>query len=353
ARLAPQLLAFFNTRYVIWHAPYEEVNRAVAERARGYIEQIFPLTKIAEDDNLVVYRVRERLSPAPQVLRADEPLARLYFAEGWGAFDAENHLLVAQRKDAKLFVPLTVVPAHPRVAFRSTLPTEGQHIRVTVNGQSIGVLTMSKTEMNYALDVPDGILRAGMNVIGLAFDTVNPIRAAQPQCENQDRGVVTWGGALVVRSAGEEQGSFGHIYVGGVDESPNQRGYNLVVLDKGTFILKACAHFDTFASANESARLAQFIAQIADGDIVAVAASDEASTHLTGQAVQALRSLGSDIDLRGKFRWSHALIGTKGARPGTVSEAASETQVSQLILGMGLTEPNIAAEFDEIRIEGR
>ena len=36
---------------------------------------------------------------------------------------------------------------------------------------------------------------------------------------------------LVVQSAGQEVGDFGHIYVDGQDVSPNERGYNVVVLN--------------------------------------------------------------------------------------------------------------------------
>ncbi|MCI0477531.1 MAG: hypothetical protein L0Y55_14895 [Anaerolineales bacterium] len=156
--------------------------------------------------------------------------------------------------------------------------------------------------------------------------------------------------SIVVRSAGEEQGAFGHIYVNGKAESPNARGYNIVVIDPRTGQARARANFDTFASEQESERMAQFIKQIPEGYLVAVAASDEASYRLTEEGVNALKSLGAKTDLRDKFRWSHAILATKGSAQ-SAREVASETNVSQIISGLGLIEPNIAASIGEIRIE--
>jgi hypothetical protein len=90
--------------------------------------------------------------------------------------------------------------------------------------------------------------------------------------------------------------------------------------------------------------------RVADGNWVAVAASDEASYHLTERAVNALRSIGAHQDLRGKFRWSHAIIGVKGAPAGSATELASETNVSQVFTGTPLTAPYLAAAIGEIRI---
>jgi hypothetical protein len=80
-------------------------------------------------------------------------------------------------------------------------------------------------------------------------------------------------------------------------------------------------------------RLADFVSNLADGTIVLVAAKDEASLALGEEAVAALRSVGGQADLRGCFRCGHALIGVKGAAPGTALESA----------GAGLHEMGLAA----------
>ena len=68
------------------------------------------------------------------------------------------------------------------------------------------------------------------------------------------------------------------------------------------------------------ARLAQLVRGLPDGTLVAGAVRDEASRHLTEEAVAALRSLGVAGDLRGRYRDSHAFVGVKGAAPGTALE---------------------------------
>jgi hypothetical protein len=47
---------------------------------------------------------------------------------------------------------------------------------------------------------------------------------------------------------------------------------------------------------------------------------------LTEDAVQALSQIGGQADLRGTTGWSHALIGVKGAAPGTALEVAGPDQ---------------------------
>jgi hypothetical protein len=156
--------------------------------------------------------------------------------------------------------------------------------------------------------------------------------------------------SLVVSSAGNEVGDFAHVYVDGQPVSPNLVGYNLVVVDPASGAVESRAAFNTFASESESARLAQFIAQIPEGKVVAVAVRDEASRHLTSEAVEALRSIGALQDLRKKFRWSHAIMGVKGAPPGTAMESAFETRPAELVVGLAATEPNVAAAVDWVQV---
>ncbi len=123
------------------------------------------------------------------------------------------------------------------------------------------------------------------------------------------------------------------------------------MIDPATRKVDASVAFDTFASTEESARLAEFIDKIPAGKLVAVAVRDEASRNLTDTAVQALQSIGAQENLRGKWRWSHALIGLKGAQIGSVPEAANEIAPAQVVLGIGAMEPNAAAAIEWIKIE--
>ena len=83
-------------------------------------------------------------------------------------------------------------------------------------------------------------------------------------------------------------------------------------------------------------------------DQLAVAVEDEASLHLTEEAVLALRSIGAEEDLRGMFRWAHAIIGVKGARPGQALEATGLLRPVSVRVGQGFTEPTAAAAIVEV-----
>lgn len=343
--LAPRVLQFFGTKYIVWHTPVLEENRESANRTRAYIEQNLPVTKMGESyengRGVALYRVNApATSDVPLVLKPDDPLARLYIGEGWGALGDE--LFWAERNEAKLFVPLTA-PRELKLTLQNFIPypSFGQGLAVRVNGTEIARYNpIQITDGAFSIALPTSALVSGVNEITLLFDKTLPVS------DLPDPPV-----SIVVRSAGEEQGAFGHIYVNGVDASPNARGYNVVVVEPKTGRIQARENFDTFLSGRESLRMARLIESVAEGDLVVVAASDEASQALTVQAVDALKSIGSDEDLRGKFRWSHAIIGVKGALRGSASELISENKVSQLILNLPLTSPTLAATIGEIRVE--
>lgn len=352
--LAPEVLRFFGVRYVVWHSPRNPHNRAALDAARAYIENVLPVTKFYDTTDevgqTIAYRVND-LPPANQtIIDTHNPLVRLYLAEGWGALSGER-LVWAQRRQARLFVRYDTSRA-PTLSMRAFAPIDHQRVAVYVNGNLVGALALQSGWNKVSLNLKSETVNVGLNEIILHFDRLAPV-TIMPQlastymvARNGPQSPVN----LVVQSAGNEVGDFAHIYVNGIDTAKNARGYNIVVLNEQNGAIEARAAFDTFASPNESARLAQFIAQIPTGRIVTVAVRDEASRHLTSDAVNALRTIGAREDLRGKWRWSHAIIGAKGAAPGSVWEAAFETMPAQLVLGLGVTEPKVAAAFEWIRL---
>jgi hypothetical protein len=153
---------------------------------------------------------------------------------------------------------------------------------------------------------------------------------------------------ILLKSAGEEVGDFGHIYVDGVNVSPDERGYNIVVLDPASGQVEETGHFDTFLHQDESRQMADFITHIPDGRIVAVAVEDEASRNLTAEAVEALRTIGADEDLRGMFRWGHVVIGVKGVAPGQALESIGVLRPVTSRVGQGFTESTAAAALEHV-----
>jgi hypothetical protein len=132
---------------------------------------------------------------------------------------------------------------------------------------------------------------------------------------------------LQVMSAGMGTGDDASISVNAHQRSINQRGYNLVAIDPASGDQLWSDNFDTFASPEASGRLARAIERLPAGTIVAAAVKDEASNQLTAAAVAALRSLGGQEDIRGRYRVSHLLIGVKGAAPGTAIERTGYTRL--------------------------
>jgi hypothetical protein len=72
---------------------------------------------------------------------------------------------------------------------------------------------------------------------------------------------------------------------------------------------------------------------------------------LSPEAVDALRTIGASGDLRDHFRWGHAIVGVKGAQPGTALEALDWMRPVTLVVGEGATEPHLAAAFPSIAFE--
>jgi hypothetical protein len=139
--------------------------------------------------------------------------------------------------------------------------------------------------------------------------------------------------AIEVNSGGPAD--FAYITVGGEeggqddghpiqDGSVHRPGYNVAVIDAGTGRLLQRQGFDTTPDGGpaQAAALAAFLDAIPQGQIVAVAMQGDGAAGLTAEAVAALRSIGSEVDPRGSSGWSHAIVGVKGAAPGTALEAA-------------------------------
>src|SRR5262249_58033640 len=105
--------------------------------------------------------------------------------------------------------------------------------------------------------------------------------------------------------------------------------------------------FDTLGSSSESARLADVVRRVPPGTIVAAAVKDEASNALTGEAVAALRSLGSADDIRGRYRVSHLLVGVKGAAPGTAIE---QSRYARLVTTLGYPPGQLGVEVRDFTL---
>jgi len=207
------------------------------------------------------------------------------------------------------------------VASRGATPPLGAEpfVDVRLNGHSVGRIALVEEGVTLRKPLRESVLRAAPNVFTLDYGYVWPPGHIGVRHRIGATGVLS-PKDLHLRSLGGPGPARSRIELDGVDLSPSGRGYNLVALGVDGRILGATA-FDTFARADASAAMAEWIRALPAGTIVAGAVGDEASRLLGADAVTALRSLGSIHDLRGRFRTAHVFVGVKDAAPGTAAES--------------------------------
>ncbi|MCX7669035.1 MAG: hypothetical protein N2439_03050, partial [Anaerolineae bacterium] len=340
AALARAWAATWHIRYVMVHR--DKMPAATVETLR----RLLPLELVAEEGSLALYRIGGDLTPPTHFTFAGEAGA-LVLAEGWSPAGS-GEAVYAQRQEVRLLLPLG--PTARAVRFELWALAPDIEMTLVVDGCPAGrvALPTVRSEVEFAL--PAGATRPPLSDVRLRFSRLVPVADLLARGAGLSQAGPALPVSLVVRSAGQETGDFAHIYVNGVDVSPNRRGYNLVALDRADGHVLAAAAFDTHADPAASRRLAAWVAGLPQGALVAVAVRDEASLSLGPEAVDALRSLGSTVDLRGRFRWGHALIGAVGAGPGSAQEQVSGWRVGQVVAGFPAVAPQMAAAVVGVEI---
>jgi hypothetical protein len=238
------------------------------------------------------------------------------------------------------------------MTFRAYAPFGDQRLRLEANGRTVEEVEMVVGWADYELVLPAEVVQVGLNEIWLHFQAQYPTNQLRVSSRAIGETGVESPVNLVVESAGEEIGDFGHIYVDGQDVSPNGRGYNVAIVHPVTGEVEEVAVFDTHLDEGASQDLTAFLGRVPEGQIVAVAGADEVSRLLGREAVDALRGIGAMYDLQTRFRWGHAIIGVQGAPPGSAMEAADWTRPVRVVAGEGATEPRLAALFGTIVFKG-
>ncbi|MFC2023272.1 interleukin-like EMT inducer domain-containing protein [Chloroflexota bacterium] len=343
--LATDVLRFFNIRGVAVHP--DQSGEAVVR----YVEEVMPVERCCKGDGTVAYWVDNGPLPAEWTIDPGGDLSRLSYAEGWG--EPANSVIWAQRRRVRLLVPLN--GESQVLDFVAFAPQDGQQVEVMVNGEHAASIAMYAGWMDYGVQLPSEAVTPGLNEIWLRFSDVYP--ASQPAPSKRSIGSTGTESPvnIVVQSAGQEIGDYGLVFIDGRNASPDERGYNVVVVDPLTGRVEGAAGFDTHLDPEASGSLARFIGDVPTGHIVAVAAADEASRLLGQEAVEALRGIGATVDLRDQFRWGHALIGVQGAEPGSAVESTAWMRPVSAVVGEGATEPKLAVGFGRItfRASGR
>ncbi len=333
--------AFTRVRYVMVHR--DKLPAATEEALRS----LLPVSLVGEEGSLALYRLDDD-SPPQQTFLLGTDGGRKALAEGWSppapgaVVDAHGYApeVYAERREVRLLLPLDA--AGGTIALHGWSFAPDQQVTLVVDGRAVGAQPLPETPTTLTFIYPARNSRPPLSDIRLRFSHL-----ADAAIWTQRMSVMP--SSLLVRSAGQETGDFGHIYVQGVERSPNQRGYNLVALRSDGALL-AAASFDTHLDATAGARLAAWVDGLPAGAWVAGAARDEASMNLGQDAVDALRTLGVVGDVRGHFRWGHAFIGRKGALPGAVLEQMDAIRPAQVSAGLPLSSPQVAAAVDSVQV---
>jgi hypothetical protein len=232
-------------------------------------------------------------------------------------------------QDAQLFLP--AVEGMDYHLTLTALPfdypgAEEQRVALWANGSNLGWAGMSPGWGTVRWEVPARYLHQGLNDLRFEFERLDAPADVLPGNGAIGGTGVQAPAAIEVNSSGPAE--LAYITVGegegAEDGSVHSPGYNVAVIDPQTGELLDRQGFDTTAGGSEAEadRLADLLEGLPEGQIVAVALQGDGAVHLTGRAVAALRAIGGQADLRGTTGWSHAIVGVKGAAPGTALEAA-------------------------------
>ncbi len=347
AKAAAEVVRFFDVRYLILQPA--TANAAVLD----YVQRVFSLTPLPGTGPRA-FRVN---APPSQDLTIDQSqeVSRLFFDEDWGRAQVSSDGAAfrwATAARARIFAPLH--PVGYQMCGLYAGPRDGQAAHVWVNDVAAGDLSLTTAWSRQCLNLPAHLLHEGINEIDFEARPV----ALQDSAFPQDRRIGKTGAVapadLAVTSGGFLAGRFASLALGGREVYVTQRGYTLMAVDPLRKEPIAVQTFDTFRDAGESARLVEFIRRLPGGTIVAGAVCDEASQHLTEEAVDALHSLGVQADLRGQFRSSHAFIGVKGEPPGTAVEDSNSSFPANVSVGKDVTKPSVTLavgllQFQEAR----
>jgi hypothetical protein len=210
--LAGDLTALLHIRHVMVHRD------KIPPGTEQALRELIPLELVDEDGSLALFRVAsDRI--APRSFQLGDDASRAVLAEGWSPPTGEPGIY-AERSEVRLLLPLPPERTKIRLEGHSLAPN--QEVRLVVNGREIASGLMPDQTGWLALDVPGAPGRPPLSDVRLRFSQLVPVTEL-----SEGRWAVGGTGAqspvsILARSAGNETGDFAHLYVDGVDQSPNE-----------------------------------------------------------------------------------------------------------------------------------
>jgi hypothetical protein len=333
---AGALMALYDVRYLVTtpaipgRYPYQDTKA----RTEAFALDVLPLEKPAfwEADGYAAYRVVQPPVTLPFQVDLGTAGVEPYSGQGWDLAQGEQPYNATAGwvtgRSAEVYLPLDAprdVTLRVAIAPLTYDGADAQTVSFIVNGETVlRDQVLQPGWQTVEARVPGPATRRGPNRLTLRFAWAKSPREAFP--DPASRAVI--GATGVVSPLNLEAHGFSEAFMSTfdaqgakVDVSTGRRGYNVAVLDERTGRLLDQRGFDTAANGFESDRLAEYLVRIREGRIVMIATKEDAHANLTAAAVEALRGVGSRVasadELGGQ---SHALIGIKGAAPGTAAE---------------------------------
>jgi hypothetical protein len=233
----------------------------------------------------------------------------------------EAVIALPMRKPLDIRATLTLRP----VSWGKNVPKT--HVRLSIGGHPLLATTLKPGWNSYSFKIPHTVLSAGMNLMR-AEQTIEKAPTKWPIGRSGKVSPVE----ISVQSAGFFSGKTGVFHFGDQKVVVKKPGAVAYVLD-GDGKPKKLGIYKSHRRNDESLRFADDIKGLEDGTVVVFAAVDDASKHWTPQANKALWSIGGNLDFRGKFRSSYALIGVKGAKRGQSVEKFDRRKRVQVRIG--------------------
>lgn len=151
---------------------------------------------------------------------------------------------------------------------------------------------------------------------------------------------------IVVESASAKHGSLATIWVNGINHSPRQPGYNVVIVNPADGRRIHRAAFDVSKNADKNRSMTEYIRNAAKGSIVIIALKARGFAELDATGIEAFKLIGAGaVDFGDKsVDSSHLVIGIRGAASGDALEIAEDRLIHYTIgvdrRGLGMTVEN-------------
>lgn len=317
-RMTANIIDFLDIRHFVINGKKEDYKRSLFEEGARY-------ELLAQDDLAAVYTIarppRPGIRPQKTTVGTDEWSA--YFGRGWGQWRRVTETI----QGVDIIWP---VLSEATLMFRADTPaalslaldvyrepaSKGVQLQLWANQTYLGTCPVPQDFSTVNCEIPPQAVRTGINHIQLRW-TSTPAECPIPRYARALADIV-----LVSGAAGRQWISSA-ISINGHTTQFDKRGYWLIEFTGNGRHITRTRNFDLAQNPDNAKAMVAAIDTIAPGKLVAFVSCNEASTGYNPQVRAALATLGSNVDMNGRFAWCHAGIGVKGMQPGQAIEHLS------------------------------